>query len=242
MSGRKRRRRQGPSSAQLREASVVEEVAEAPELLRWSTAASPGPESRVRRKLLDAAMSGFVIGNTAARPLLSRDEAKALLASASSSSSSSSSSSTDPLSTSWLRLCYIGVGDVRNPLATLAELGRGGSRRGTQTPSSSSSSSLLLPRVALELNDMSPVTLARDVVLLLLATRELPSSPRSPDTSLESALDVFVAVWCDARLSADHTETLRGTLNYLLTGSPWTRTTSTTKHPIALTFGTKVGL
>ena len=47
------------------------------------------------------------------------------------------------------------------------------------------------------------------------------------DRSLESALDVFVAVWCDARLSADHTETLRGTLNYLLTGSPWTRTTST---------------
>ena len=110
-----------------------------------------------RRKLVDALMDGaFAVGNTASRSLLDDADARALV----------TRRAPGPA-----RLLWVGVGDVRNVLATLASARR---RSGGGA------------ELALELllNDTSPFVLARGLALLALAADDAAAA---------------TAVWSDAR-------------------------------------------
>ena len=118
-----------------------------------------------RRKLVDEAMSGFLIGNTFARALLTTTEAQQLAA--------DNSRALQPLKFLW-----IGVGDVRNPLSTLLSFPRVAPAKvkdeGDSPPL----------RVELHLNDVSSVVLARDVALLSVVTAAYtPSAPSETSSS-----------------------------------------------------------
>ena len=91
------------------------------------------PMPLVRRKLNDNVMSEFLIGNTFARTLLTKEEANLV----------------DEHSI--LKLLWVGCGDIRNPLTTLKMLKKN-------------------QKVHLFFNDISIVTLARDILLLTLLT------------------------------------------------------------------------
>ena len=113
-----------------------------------------------RRKLFDRAMSVFLVGNTHARQLFTEHEVRELEA-----------------AKDWsrpLRLLYLGVGDPRNPLASLNQLP-------TRQP------------VEFHLNDFSPVVLARAIVLLSLACA-------GEEREATSAGNAATAVWSDAKL------------------------------------------
>ena len=81
-----------------------------------------------------------------------------------------------------VHLLWVGVGDVRNPLLTLSGLSRNRC-------------------YALHLNDVSPVTLARDAVILAMGA-----------TRVEDA----IAVWSDSVLNAETHRRLQKTLRDLL--------------------------
>jgi hypothetical protein len=129
-------------------------------------------------------MSNFLVGNTAAKSLLVDSEASAIRAAAKQGT------------TTTTRLLFIGVGDVRNALLTLSTI-----------------SPKPLPNcvhsVELFLNDLSPVTLARDVVLLALATQD--------DATL--SIEAATSVWSDAVLTPTVHSRLTKTLTDLVNGS-----------------------
>lgn len=132
-----------------------------------------GAVSVARRKLFDVVMSFFLLGNTNARALFTRQEGQALAKNMSSP----------------VKLLYLGVGDVRNVLTTLNNLPLPG--RGF--------------KVEVVLNDSSALTLARDVLLLELATKSAA---------------VATAVWSDALLSEDSMTQLGKSLERLVTNPP----------------------
>ena len=120
--------------------------------------------SAARRKLVDRAMSGFIIGNTHARSLLTRQEAAEL------AKAPPVGPGATPQPT---KLLWIGVGDVRNALTTL---------------------SAFPPRayVELHMNDMSSAVLARNVVLLTMATREVCPSTEPLTAKVEDETCAFL--------------------------------------------------
>jgi len=122
-----------------------------------------------RRKLTDAIMQGFVVGNTAAQSLLGPQDAAALAAATP------------------VRLLYLGVGDVRNPLSALCQL-----------PHSAA--------VVVHVNDTSAVVLARNVLMLAVASVGTPE-----------AVAAAIAMWCDAELTSEHHSIVVTTLQRLLT-------------------------
>jgi hypothetical protein len=100
-----------------------------------------GPsQSLVRRKLLDNVMQGFVIGNTIARSLLRPGDASRMC-----------------LGSAALKLLYVGVGDIRNPLCTLSNVPHE-------------------REVFVHFNDITSVTLARDAILILLLDMQKESA------------------------------------------------------------------
>lgn len=103
----------------------------------------------VRRKLFDAVMDGFLIGNTHARSLFTSEEGDALLRDMD-VEEDGEEEEVEPQ-----RLLYLGIGDVRNALSTLAAVP-------TAAP---------LEVVA---NDASAMVLARDVLMLMLAATRPP--------------------------------------------------------------------
>ena len=105
------------------------------------------PVSTARRKLVDEIMRTFVIGNTFARSLLTKTEAQGLCSLLAQQQPGSDIEKP-------VKLLWVGVGDIRNPLTTL-----------TAFPPS--------PRVNLQfhLNDVSSATIARAVVLLIVGSQ-----------------------------------------------------------------------
>lgn len=140
-----------------------------------------------RRKLYDEAVSGFAVGNTFARSLLTASESEALRrqTQGTPAATGSAAESGNPL-----RLLYVGVGDIRNPLTTLAELGPPGVGAGGA--------------ISLHLNDASPLALARCAVLLSLATATgegAEATEAAEAATLSAAVGSVTAVWSDARLT-----------------------------------------
>eukprot|EP00947_MAST-08B_sp_MAST-8B-sp1_P001746 g1746.t1 len=129
-----------------------------------------------RRKLWDEALSGFLIGNTCARSLLSPSDAA------------------DPTVDAW-ELLYVGVGDLRNPLTTLAALP-------------------LSKHVTIHINDSSPLVLARCVALLLLAAQDNDGDDTNDTVGSTDA--AAIAVWCDALLDVETHASLYSVLRGLL--------------------------
>lgn len=118
-----------------------------------------------RRKLVDKIMQTFLIGNTTARPLITSLEGERLgtphqdQTSGAAVETTSADLSVEARkrkrdspedSSSSLDLLFLGVGDLRNPLLTLTNIP--GNRP-----------------VSIYLNDLSPVTIARNVVILQLS-------------------------------------------------------------------------
>lgn len=101
-----------------------------------------------RRKLLDEVMAGFMIGNTFARSLLTNDEASRLCKTQSKGVNNA------------LRFLWIGVGDIRNPLATLYQI----------PPCTH--------QIELHMNDQSCVVLARNIVLFCVAGSDISDMNR----------------------------------------------------------------
>ena len=137
--------------------------------------------SLARRKLWDASLSGFLVGNTCARALITEEEGSARgrgevdddygadgdgSAASSGSASSSSSSTAHPRAALPLEILYIGVADLRNPLTTLLNVPPG-------------------RPVTLHLNDSCPLALARCVALLLMVAQGSDDSDDSNDDSTE---------------------------------------------------------
>ena len=133
--------------------------------------------SLARRKLWDASLSGFLVGNTCARALITEEEGRAQGrgtddddygagdgSAASSSSSSSSSSTAHPRAALPLEILYIGVADLRNPLTTLLNVPPG-------------------RPVTLHLNDSCPLALARCVALLLMVAQDSDDGDDDSDDS-----------------------------------------------------------
>ena len=114
-----------------------------------------------RRKLFDRAMSVFLVGNTHARQLYTEQEAKELAI---------ATTTATPLS-----FLYMGVGDPRNPLASLVQIP-------------------LHRPVWFHLNDFSAVVVSRAIVLLAMAAA-------GGEDGAEEASLAATDVWSDARLS-----------------------------------------
>lgn len=167
--------------------------------------------SSARRKLLDKCMSTFLVGNTKATSLLSQEDVVALRSSLAAEINGKKRNNSQPITS---RFLFIGVGDIRNALTTLH----------TMSPLHSQQ------HVELVLNDMSPVTLARDVVLLDLATRHIDTasnsscedhdglSSESIATNNALAIEAAIAVWSDAVLTPAVASRLQLTLLALASG------------------------
>eukprot|EP00501_MAST-03F_sp_TOSAG23-6_P000639 GSMAST32.ASY1.ANO1.663.1 assembled CDS len=134
------------------------------------------PFSLARRKLVDSVMSGFLIGNTFARSLLTKEEVQSLC------------------NATPIKLLWIGVGDIRNPLTTLINI-----------PSEA--------RVELHFNDLNSIALARNVVLITLASEG------------ELSIQYATAIWSDVLLNEETFSQLFKTLCQLIEQIPsWIRT------------------
>ena len=93
---------------------------------------------------------------------------------------------------STFKFLWTGVGDLRNPLTTLSNLPSGDRAKNVQ----------------LFMNDISPVTFARNIALLALVV----GSPGHD----KSALNSFVAIWSDSLLEKSIFFALKRALRYLL--------------------------
>jgi hypothetical protein len=175
-----------PSVAAAKPAASAASAQPAPAAAAGATSVIIGS---ARRKLLDSCMSTFLIGNTHARSLLPAAAAAAIMR--------QGAAPAPPVT----RLLFIGVGDVRNPLTTLLSL--------TPPPGGGP----LFP-VELFLNDLSPVTLARGVVLLALAC---PPAGAGAEANARAAA-AATAVWSDALLEPWVAQALAETLSALAAG------------------------
>ena len=141
--------------------------------------------SLARRKLWDASLSGFLVGNTCARALITEEEGSARgrgevdddygadgdgSAASSGSASSSSSSTAHPRAALPLEILYIGVADLRNPLTTLLNVPPG-------------------RPVTLHLNDSCPLALARCVALLLMVAQDSDDGDDDSDDSNDDSTE-----------------------------------------------------
>ena len=135
------------------------------------------PMPLVRRKLNDNVMSEFLIGNTFARTLLTKEEANLV----------------DEHSI--LKLLWVGCGDIRNPLTTLKMLKKN-------------------QKVHLFFNDISIVTLARDILLLTMLTFNYDDHHGEDKSTL---YDVVISIWGDLLLTSKAKLLLNKTIKQLLT-------------------------
>lgn len=99
-----------------------------------------------------------------------------------------------------LRICLLGVGDVRNVLFSTYKRYQLGERR----------------PIEFYLNDKNPAIIARDILLLHIAGQ----APFDGTTSIERYSDFFINVWAEMAISGDDKRRLNAILRELLVGFP----------------------
>ena len=158
---------------------------------RRSARSPPFEGPLARRKLFDEALSEFLIGNTFSRQLVDAEELRVFadIDGSDSESETNSDESNCSKKAKVLRLMWVGVGDVRNPLATLHCV------RGALPAS----------KCELHLNDVSSVTLARDAVLLTISAGD----------GVFAAL-AAISLWSDACIKRQVNHVLVNALKKLL--------------------------
>ena len=134
-----------------------------------------------RRKLADKVMGCFLVGNTIAQALFTAEEGTRLWESTAGAADSQRCA----------RLLYVGVGDVRNPLSALANLPAGAQSE-------------------VHMNDTADVVLARNAVMLAVAT--------GLGTSGAGDIPAAIAMWSDALLSEKVATAVHAALTQLAAG------------------------
>lgn len=99
-----------------------------------------------------------------------------------------------------LRICLLGVGDVRNVLYSTYKRSQLGDKR----------------PIEFYLNDKNPAIIARDILLLHIAAQ----APFDGTKSIEKFADFFICVWAELAISGDHKRRLNAALRELLTEFP----------------------
>ena len=170
-----------------------------------------------RRKLVDNVMKTFLVGNTSARPLLTPLEGELLNNERANDVTGENEDTEGGVSSVTgkrkhedgggfppLDLLFLGVGDLRNPLMTLTSIP-------SQRP------------VCFYLNDLSPVTVARNAVLAHLSKTSAKGKRlalRAHLPVIDFSAEIIAAVWYDALISSAAVEALKGSIQALLAEVP----------------------